>query len=48
MFLDNAPHFIILDEAHTAARSRADRAGVQDQRHALIRELANDDRRHVV
>ena len=48
MFLDNAPDFIIVDEAHTAARPRGDRSGTQHQRYALIRELANDDSRHMV
>ena len=48
MFLDNAPDFIIVDEAHTAARPRGDRSGVQHQRYALIRELANDASRHMV
>ncbi len=48
MFLDNAPDFIIVDEAHTAARPRGDGSGVQHQRYALIRELANDDSRHII
>ena len=48
MFLDNAPDFIIVDEAHTTARPSGDRSGTQHQRYALIRELANDDSRHMV
>ena len=48
MFLDNAPDFIIVDEAYTAARPSGDRSGTQHQRYALIRELANNDSRHIV
>ena len=48
MFLDNAPDFIIVDEVHTAARPSGDRSGTQHQRYALIRELANDDSRHMI
>ena len=47
-FLDNAPDFIIVDEAHTAARPRGDRSGAQHQRYALVRDLARDPQRHVV
>ena len=47
-FLDNAPDFIIVDEAHTASRPRGDRSGSQHQRFALIREIANDSKRHLV
>ena len=42
MFLDNAPDFIIIDEAHTSARPRGHRSGNQHQRYDLIRELADD------
>lgn len=48
MFLDNAPDLIIVDEAHSAARPSNDRSGTQHQRYALIRELANDDSRHMI
>ena len=47
-FLDNAADFIIVDEAHTAARPRGDQSGGQHQRFALIRDLAKDSKRHVV
>ena len=47
-FLDNAPDFIILDEAHTAARPHGDHTGAQQQRHALVRDLARDSKRHIV
>ena len=48
MFLDNAPDFIIIDEAHTAARPRGNSSGNQHQRYALIRELADNPERHIV
>lgn len=41
-FLDNAPDFIIVDEAHTAARPRGDHSGAQHQRYALLRDIAKD------
>ncbi len=47
-FLDNAPDFIIVDEAHTAARPRGSGAGTQHQRYLLVRDLARDLRRHMV
>ena len=47
-FLANAPDLIIVDEAHTAARPRSDRGAAQQQRYALVRDLARDPRRHVI
>ncbi len=47
-FLDNAPDFVIVDEAHTAARPRGDRCGAQHQRFALLRDIAKDPKRHMV
>lgn len=47
-FLDNAPDFIIVDEAHTAARPRGDHSGAQHQRYALLRDIAKDPQRHLV
>ena len=47
-FLDNAPDFIIVDEAHTAARPGGSRAGAQHQRYSLVRDLARDPQRHMV
>ena len=46
-FLDNAPDLIIVDEAHTAARP-AGPQGRQQQRYALVRELARDPKRHIL
>ena len=47
-FLDNAPDFIIVDEAHTVARPRGDHSGAQHQRYALVRDLALNPQRHIV
>lgn len=48
-FLDNAPDFIIVDEAHTAARPRGDQRGaIQHQRYALVRDLVRDPQRHMI
>ena len=47
-FIDDCPDFLIVDEAHTAARPRGDRGGQQHQRYALLRDLAKDPERHVV
>jgi len=38
--LENAPDLIIVDEAHTAARPRGQRAVSQHQRYSLLRELS--------
>lgn len=46
-FLDNAPDLIIVDEAHTSARPRGP-AGRQQQRYALVRQLASDPKRHIL
>jgi len=48
MFIDNAPDLIIVDEAHTAARPRGDRAVSQHQRYTFLRELANAPGRHLI
>jgi SNF2 family DNA or RNA helicase/predicted transcriptional regulator len=47
-FLDNAPDFIIVDEAHTAARPRGVRDGAQQQRYALVRDLSRNPQRHMI
>ncbi len=47
-FLDNAPDFIIVDEAHTAARPRGDLSGAQHRRYALIKKLAKSPERHLI
>ena len=47
-FLDNAPDFIIVDEAHTAARPRGVRDGAQQQRYALVRDLSRTPQRHMI
>ena len=48
LFLANAPDFIIIDEAHTAARPGGQRGAAQQQRYALARDLAKDPGRHVI
>ena len=47
-FLANAPDLVIVDEAHTAARPRSDRGTAQQQRYALVKDLATDPRRHMI
>lgn len=47
-FLDNAPDLIIVDEAHTAARPRGDRAKTQQLRYEFLRELMNSPDRHLI
>ena len=47
-FLDNAPDLIIVDEAHTASRPRGGSQGRQQQRYALVRELARHPGRHLI
>ena len=39
-FLLNAPDLIIVDEAHTSSRPRGGKQGRQQQRYALVKELA--------
>ena len=48
-FLRDAPDLIIVDEAHTAARPRGTRTqGKQQQRYALVRDLAAHPGRHII
>ena len=47
-FLDNAPDFIIVDEAHSSARPRGRQSMTQHQRYELIRDLAGDPNRHII
>lgn len=46
-FLADAPDFIIIDEAHTAAR-QSGIGGARHRRYELARELARDPKRHLV
>jgi len=46
-FLLHCPEFVIVDEVHTAARP-AGRSVTQQQRHELVRDLADDRERHMV
>ena len=47
-FLQNAPDLVIVDEAHAAARPRSDGGAAQQQRHELLRRLAQDPSRHII
>ncbi len=46
-FLANCPELVIVDEAHGSARPSV-RSVAQQQRHALLREVAEDDDRHLI
>lgn len=46
-FLRTAPHFIIVDEAHTVAHTTDNRGG-RHQRYELVVTLADDPNRHIV
>lgn len=47
-FIDNAPDLIIVDEAHTSARPRGDRASVQHQRYDFLRDLVRASNPHLI
>lgn len=48
-FLHYCPNFVIVDEAHGAAQPRGQaRASHQQQRHELLKELAQDPARHLI
>lgn len=46
-FLRTAPHFVIVDEAHTVAHT-TDKRGGRHQRYELVTALADDPNRHLV
>ncbi|MBZ0295877.1 MAG: DEAD/DEAH box helicase, partial [Anaerolineae bacterium] len=46
-FLRTAPHFVIVDEAHTVAHT-TDKRGGKHQRYELVTALADDPNRHLV
>jgi len=47
-FLQHCPDLVLVDEAHGAAQPPAGRASAQQQRHALLRELAKKPDRHLI
>lgn len=47
-FLQYAPELVIVDEAHAATRPRGDTERIQQERYALVRDLASDPRRHLI
>ncbi|MEJ5299698.1 MAG: helicase-related protein [Thermodesulforhabdaceae bacterium] len=46
-FLQFCPELVIVDEAHTAAEA-SERNRSQQQRHQLLREIAKDQKRHLI
>jgi superfamily II DNA or RNA helicase len=46
-FLHFCPELVIVDEVHGAAEASADRSS-QQERHQLLREIAQHDRRHLI
>ena len=46
--LRHLPDLVIVDEAHTAARPRGDRGRAQQQRHELLRAIAQDAGKHLI
>jgi superfamily II DNA or RNA helicase len=46
-FIRTCPEFVVVDEAHGVAQLSG-RGGAQQQRHALVKELAAHSRRHLV
>ena len=47
-FLNHCPELVIVDEAHTAVSDDAGGGRARHQRHELLREIAKDQRRHLV
>jgi len=48
-FLQYCPNFVIVDEVHGAAQPRGEaRSSQQQQRHELLKELAQDPERHLI
>ncbi|HEX5414771.1 MAG TPA: DEAD/DEAH box helicase, partial [Chloroflexota bacterium] len=45
-FVQSCPELVIVDEAHAAAQAGGN--GAQQQRHALLHDLATDPRRHLI
>ena len=47
-FIRACPELVIVDEAHVCARSDERASGSRHQRHALVRDLAADNDRHLI
>jgi superfamily II DNA or RNA helicase len=48
IFLNDCPEFIIVDEAHTCTLPEAATSKSQHQRYALLNDLAQDEKRHIL
>lgn len=48
LFLSHCPELVIVDEAHTAALPEGSTSKNQQQRYALLHEVAKDENRHIV
>lgn len=48
IFLIDCPEFVIVDEAHTCALPEGSKSKSQQQRHALLHEIAEDTKRHLL
>ncbi len=48
IFLNDCPEFIIVDEAHTCTLPDGATSKSQQQRYALLSDLAQDDKRHIL
>jgi superfamily II DNA or RNA helicase len=48
LFLNDAPDLIIVDEAHTCALPAGSKSKAQQQRYALLNDLADEESKHLV
>lgn len=48
IFLNDCPEFIIVDEAHTCALPAGSKSKAQQQRYALLHDLATDENRQIL
>ncbi len=48
IFLSDCPEFVVVDEAHTCALPEGSKSRSQQQRFALLHDVARDEKRHLV
>lgn len=48
IFLTDCPEFIVVDEAHTCAMPAAAKSKNQQQRHSLLSDIVEDEKRHLL
>lgn len=48
IFLNDCPEFIIVDEAHTCTMPAGAKSKSQQQRYALLHDIAENDKRHIL